>query len=498
MDIIITALKTLGPCRSSKLAEYLQEKKGISASAARKRISRSVSAIKFPIPLLPKKEKFVYLKEQYQLKKTFWPKLHATLRETNSVYGMAIGGLINRGGVVKASEFSVISGAPIALKKQVTTDVIAKNLEKAGIITKFENNGTYYYRLKEPFESKALNEYQSLLLVEHILLNGIREWARNLGLASYNKIQIRGDQKKCQVGQFLWDLTGPSYLLPLKTPPSKTPGFLVVDVFARGILSEDNIKYFVRKVQLLQSSIKNIKLLPILVGEGFNSSALNYGRGNGIILASTKNLFGSKVAKGISMLIETLNNAAAIAVVNPKKIITALNNLSQMEGAIGNLRGTFFELISVHLAKKGAVSVDHSVRIIDSKTNKTAAEIDVFRVVHRSEIVCIECKGKKPGGVIGIRDVNDWLKRLPLFKGYVKKQNHFKEAKVSFELWSTGTFSDKAIDKLEKEKRKRIKNPINWKDGEKILNVARGTQEQGIVRALKEHYGVRPIHWTRV
>ena len=489
MDSIVRILNNLGPCRSSNLAESLQKEEGISDSTARQRIFRSNLVIKFPIQLLPNREKFIYLKKQRQ-SKDFLLKLHTAMKKTNSVYGMAIDSLSIRGGIVKVSEFSVISGAPVALKKQITTDIVAKNLERAKIIEKFKDNGIDYYSLKPPFELKSIVQCQSLSSAEDILLDGIKDWARKLGLASYDKIQIRGDKLPRKVGQFVWDLTGPSYLLPLKTISSNKPkpGFLVIDVFSKGVLSESNIKYFVRKVQLLQASIKNIKLLPILVGEGFDSSALKYGKGKGMMLVSIEILFGRQVAKGISTLIETLNNSAAIAIKNPKKMSEVLKNLSPMEGAMGNLRGICFELISVYLAKKEAESIDHSVKVTDPQTGKTTTDIDVFRVIHKKKVMCIECKGKGPSGIVSIEEVDKWFKLLPKFKDYVKGQERFKQSKISFELWSTGTFSKDAIKKLEYEKKKRVKNPIDWKNGENILKMARDMGEQSIVQALKEHY----------
>ena len=128
----------------------------------------------------------------------------------------------------------------------------------------------------------------------------------------------------------------------------------------------------------------------------------------------------------------------------------------------------------------------------DPETKKMA-QIDVFRVIHKKKIMCIECKGKGPNGVVGIKDVNDWLKRLPLFKNYINAQDRFRGAQVSFELWSTCTFSDESIRKLEIERKNRIKNPINWKDGSAILALARKTGEQGIVDALNEHYIKHPL-----
>ena len=485
---IVQTLKKLGPCRSSKLAQYLQEKEGISDATARQRIVRNKSIQKFPIRLLPNREDFIYLKNQRN-SENFLLKLYDALKETKTVYGMTIDSLSIRGGIVKTSEFSVISGAPVALKKQVTASIVAKNLEKASVIKKHTFEGTDYYSLQPPFVSKSMAQYQSLLVAEQVLLDGIKNWVKQLGLASYNKIQIRGDASSRKVGQFVWDLTGPSYLLPLKTHLSNqtNPGFLVIDVFGKSTLSADSIKYFVRKVQLLQASIRNIKLLPILVGEDFDSSALRYGKENGIILASIKNLFGRQVAEGISTFIEILNNAAPIAIKNPNKLIETLKKLSQMEvGAIGNLKGTFFELISLHLAKKGAESVDHSVKVIDQNTNKIITDIDVFRIVHKTEVVCIECKGKKSSAYIEIHDVTKWLSLLPKFRDHIKNQKRFKNCSISFELWTTGTFSEDAIKKLQNYKNK--KQTIKWKDGKDILNMARTLQEKGIVDALKEHY----------
>ena len=68
--------------------------------------------------------------------------------------------------------------------------------------------------------------------------------------------------------------------------------------------------------------------------------------------------------------------------------------------------------------------------------------------------MCIECKGKGPGGIVTIEEVDNWLKRLPMFRNYISTQDRFTGAKVSFELWSTGTFSDESIKKLKKREKK--------------------------------------------
>ncbi len=64
------------------------------------------------------------------------------------------------------------------------------------------------------------------------------------------------------------------------------------------------------------------------------------------MLATPTNLFGQKVGKAIQSLVETLKNAAAIATTNPERLASLIDDLSEIEGAAGNLRGVLFELIN--------------------------------------------------------------------------------------------------------------------------------------------------------
>src|SRR6185437_4864852 len=95
--------------------------------------------------------------------------------------------------------------------------------------------------------------FRPRLLSESVILDALRDWARKLGLGGYNSIAIRGDSHARQVGQFKWDLSGPSYLLPLRRGKAVN-GFLVADVFSDRILDIHAIQFFIRKVQILRSS----------------------------------------------------------------------------------------------------------------------------------------------------------------------------------------------------------------------------------------------------
>ena len=125
MTDIERLLKRQGPMRGSEVAKRLQASLGISAEAARKRVSRVRPPVRrFPVHLLPKGESFVYLEEQ-RTSELFWTSFHRALRAAHSVYGYAIDGLLARGGLVPAAEFGVISGAPRAMKKQVSSGTVA-------------------------------------------------------------------------------------------------------------------------------------------------------------------------------------------------------------------------------------------------------------------------------------------------------------------------------------------------------------------------------------
>ena len=492
MNEIEGLLKRHGPMRGSVVAERLRERVNISSEAARKRISRIKPPVRrFPVQLFPKGESFLYLEEQRSSER-FWTLLHAALRDANSIYGYAIDGLLARGGVVPATEFAVISGAPGAMKKQVSHERVLETLCAAGAVERgnLEDGNEYVSVARYELGNADFKHARSSRLAEGVLLDGVREWVRKLGVGSYNAVRIRGDSSERGVGPFKWDLTAPSYLAPMKRGEGK-PGFVVADVFVDRILDEFEIRYFKRKSQLVNASIRT-RVLPILVADGFTRKALQDGKSAGVMMATTGNLFGERVAEGLRELVRTLNNAAAVAATDPARLARLVKDLSGIEGAALNLRGILFELIVAYLARQEATSVDVGVRARDAKTGKRA-EIDVFSVKSKAACVCIECKGKGPGGEVTVEEVEGWLRRIPIFRAHLVQQERFSEARQSFEMWTTGKFSTEALSKLEEEKARRTKWPIDWKDGRAVLEVARGAKEKAIGLALENHFLKHPL-----
>ena len=209
MDAIATLLDTLGPMRSSMLSERLCADHGTTPEAARKRLSRVRPPIRsYPVSLLPKREAFFYLQKDRNSER-FWSNLMRDMRETESAAAAAIDGLMARGGIVAVDEFPVISGAPVKQKKQIPTELILKRLEEARFIRRstIQDAGEVVMIDCSNLYSPDLRGMKGRRLAEVVMLDGIREWARRLGMASYNSIAIRGDDHPRMVGPYKWDLT---------------------------------------------------------------------------------------------------------------------------------------------------------------------------------------------------------------------------------------------------------------------------------------------------
>jgi hypothetical protein len=64
---------------------------------------------------------------------------------------------------------------------------------------------------------------------------------------------------------------------------------------------------------------------------------------------------------------------------------------------------------------------------------------------------------------------------------------------LKFELWTSGTFEPDALDYLNKEKVKRSKFPIEWKNGDDVLALAHNAKEKAIADALNQHFIRHPL-----
>ena len=299
---IAKALSEAGPARAGRLVTTLTHSLNISPEAARQRLSRARTPVERYGHLLPRREAFFYLERQRN-KECYWVNLLRDLRETGSVYACAIDGIAARGGIVPVDDYAVVSGAPIALKKQISSAGLAKRLVDLGIMKEKEIGGLGRCFVANPnavMEPLEPGPIRARRLAEGIILDALREWAWKNGIGSCNTITIRGEDQPLMVGQFKWDLTGPSYLLPVRRANTQN-GFVVADVFAEGRMEAHHIRYFIRKVQTYQKTANSGALFPILMAESFTGDAMTEGHKAGLMLTTPKNLFGRHVAAALDL-----------------------------------------------------------------------------------------------------------------------------------------------------------------------------------------------------
>ena len=493
MMSVIEALTNEGPARTARLVATLTQSLDISREAARQRLWRAGAPVERISGLLPKREAFLYLKH-HRNKQIYWNHLLRDLRETGSVYACAIDGLRARGGIVPEDEFAVVSGAPITLKKQISTSRVMRELVSLGVIKEEKLGGLGRCCIAEASAMMAPLDTVHVTarrLAESVILDGLREWTWKNGIGSHGTITIRGEGP-CRVGPFKWDLTGPSYLLPLRRA-NRPHGFLVADVFTEERLDVPHIQYFVRKVKTYEKTSNSGRLLPIIMADSFTGRAMTEGHKAGLILATQKSLFGRHVASAITNLIDTLIRVATNVDVDEGSLYQLLDQLSEIEGRAGNMRGIMFELLVAYIATR-----EHSgridLRVLHTHRNTGAqAEIDVLCVKNNNQVYTIECKGKAPGGTVSLSEVDRWLRKLPIMRDYVDIHPELRKCAQTHAFWTTGTFEPDALAKLTRERQQRTKRPIEWKDGKDVREVALRLNLKSIGDALQEHFMRHPV-----
>lgn len=497
MITVETILLSEGPALSSEVARRLVAQ-GCSPDVARQRISRAGSNVRRLKGLVfPRNARFLY-HAKHERSEQYWTALSRDIRQASPAYGPALAALQARDGVVPLEQFSIISGSPIRQQGQVSSETVLQRLEAVHLIERSEMQGVgpvVSLRADGYLGSPNFQRLRARLVVEKMLLLALRDWARRLGVASYDKIEIRGDADRLPTfGTFKWDLCGPSYMVPIvrrQKDGRPKPGFLVGDVIAGAAVDEHAVAAFVRKFSL-SSYLKNLPpFMPVLMADGYTPEAFNLGRSHGVMLATPKNLFGRDVAVGLATLLETLSKAAAVAVAKPEVIGELFDKLSSIDGADRNLRGSLFELVVGHLVQArfgGSIDINHLIRY-----DTFRAEIDVRRVV-AGEVWIYECKGYQPDHLIDAPEVEAWLKdKVPGIYSATKAEDRFNSSTIHFEFWTSGGFTDAAIAALKAARDRTKRYVIGWKAGKEVRSELARLSSSGMTAMFDQHFLKHPI-----
>jgi hypothetical protein len=492
-------LKKEGPCLSSRLVAVL-EAQGVGPQAARQRVSRAKGPVKRLQGLVfPRGVRFLYHQSSFN-SSDYWEALLRDIAEASPAYAPAIAALIARGGIVPVAHFHILSGAPILQRGQIASSAVLDRLLNVRLVSQQDVSGVgpcIVLSGNGYFEHASDEVFKARLLTENILLLAVKDWARKLGAASYNKITIRDEiPEPPKVGTFRWDLAGPSYLAPMvrrEADGKPRPGFLVCDVIVGSVVDEKAIAAFLRKCQLLGYLRRVPPVLPLLIADRFTRKAFQLGRSRGVMMATPGNLFGREVAQGLASLLATLSKAAAVASRNPEVIGELFEKLSGIEGAASNLRGALFEMLVGHCVQKredGLIDIGKS--LVDPKSGRSA-DVDVFRVKEQREVWCYECKGHQPTEIVNLSAVQHWVTdRVPLMHEALKDRR-FQGCEFHYEFWTRGSFAPDASAFLEKVAAKTKKYALGWKDGSAVREYAAKIRPSTVLKVLDEHYFKHPL-----
>jgi hypothetical protein len=494
-DPIEEYLDRNGPALSGEVASYLSDHVGMSPNAARKRVSRASGSVKRLAGItFPHKARFLYLESQFG-SPWYWDHLRDALINTGSAYGYAIAALQQRDGIVSAERFSIVCGAPLKQRKHLSPDIISQRLSQAGLLSKVVIPGIgdcialvqsagHYDRFGGSMRAQAVTE--------DILLRAVKDWLRNLGIASYGKVAMRVGADLPKVGTFVWDLTAPSYLghmVRKAADGSAKPGFVVCDAYLGGTMTNAGVRPFIRKCVTLRSLRRLGPCMQILIADRFQPDAFEELKKFGIVPATPENLFGREIADGLLQLTSVLESAAH-AVIDPAQFDELFSKLGKIEGASNQLRGTLFEFLVADIVRKSTWPTIYMNRMFKAP-DEAQAEADVVAVRDRHAIRVMECKGHNPLGRIPDSDFKRWLQHsVPVCFKAIKAHPDWKNLDVTFEFWATAPLSDEAMALFEDAKAKL--NPrryaIELRLGPEILRICRETKDDSVVTAFEKHF----------
>lgn len=492
-------LLKVGPCLSSFAAKQLHQKSGLSAEAARQRVSRTRDPVRrLPELLFPRNARLLYHESTYNSAK-YWDGILAHIGQASPAYDAAVHGLRSRGGIVPVEQFHSVCGAPHRQRKQLCSDAVLTRFRKIGLVELREVKGLgecVAFSARVPLPCISDQEARARQIAENIVLSAVDAWAGRLGLASHASIRRRGADVPPQVGTVRWDLTGPSYVLGLRRIDEggrPKPGFLVGDVALGTSIGIDAVSAFVRKCGFIRSTPNVGALFPMFIADHFEPAAFKLGRSHGVLLATTENLFGAEVAQALRALIQTLMHAAATAVARPEVVDQLFGALGKIEGAASNLRGALFELIVGHCVKKldgGHIDIGKVFTTEDGER----AEVDVLRLRDNGEAWSYECKGYGPSQVVDEDEVEVWLsKKVPRIYKALRDVPGSPHTEMFFEFWTSGEFSKDAVKLLRSAQKRTTTYSVGWKCGEDIRRYASRLRPRSVANMLDTHFLRHPI-----
>lgn len=480
MTYLEKVIKEKGPILSSELLENLINKeKNLSNDAARKRLSRIGKDIFSVRGLFANGQKLFFHREIYQ-KEEYYSGLREALEKSGKQYNIILKSLEYHFGAINIMHLASYSINPV---KKLSGHLLFKSaLTKLTDLNIVQIDNDYVY-LSSTITDKKINHRYSkgVEIAKNFILLQFNDWARKIGMISYNSSKFHSD-----FGNYQFNLVAPSYIASLTKFSSNTiiPAFVIADVLIGNVTNENDVDFFVNKINVLKTQKSLANFIPFLIVDSVENDALNKLKSHGIIIGFTEQLFGSEYKDLLDSLINLVTNAGAILKKNPEAYLDLMNRLNKLvDGKTNNLRGDLFEFAVGYYHGQLSKSIDISKTILFEGLQR---EIDVLSI-YQNNITISECKGYNKQ--TSRDDIETWLgEKVPIIRKWLLSQNFSDGKEIIFEYWSTGGFTEEANSLLIERKTSTKKYQILTYNLTEMISLAKSNRLKKFTEILREYY----------
>tara|TARA_R110002096_G_scaffold426827_1_gene637053 strand:+ start:105 stop:1559 length:1455 start_codon:yes stop_codon:yes gene_type:complete len=473
-------IKDKGPILSSELLESLATtESALSREAARKRLSRISKDVYRVKGLFADGQILFHDKEDYGTE-NYYSGLSRALKKAGKQYHIILQSLDFHFGQIKLSQLPSYSVNPVLdLKGHVTFGTALDKLKRLNLIHVDDEFVTVSGLITD--NNPNHNRAKGIEVAKNFLLIQFNDWSRKIGLVSYNSSKFHSE-----FGKYQFNFVSPSYIgsLPKRNGKNIIPAFVVADILIGNTVNEGQTEFFINKVKTLKFQKNLAKFIPFLIVESIDTKALNSLKAEGVVVGFVNELFGDKYKELLSSLISLVTNAGAILKKNPDAYLDLISKLNKLvDGKTNNLRGDLFELAVGYYQGRVCKSIDIG-KIINHEGIQR--EIDVFGL-QSDKIFVSECKGYNQN--VGLEEVKTWLtEKVPVIRKWILDQPSISDKELVFEFWSTGGFTEEAIDFLTKRRNNTNKYKIEFLNLDDMVEKSKEIKSKKFTEILREYY----------
>lgn len=460
---------------SSQLALSIQESEKISGNTASQKVARD-KAIRKMKGFFSSGQSFCFL-EEHLTESDFFEKLIGSMKSYGKKYWYCLNAVKMNGGIVSQKFLECYTNYPVlALKSHIPFKEVLQKFVANNIFIFSEG----HYLLSPKFNQSSTNllQYSTIEMIKEDILNNFHSLTKNTGLISFHT-----GEYFAEFGKLRWAFKGVCPINGLKSEGKF--GYLLADILFGHPVYEKDVEFLIDKLKTIQSFKNAARVLPFLLVDDLEPSALQLLKRNGIAVGFIRELFGQKYADTLKDLVSVLNNAGASLKKDSDKYLDLIIELKKYNsGLANNIKGTLFEFVVGHFhSAKSNSSVDLGREIFE---NNKRHEIDVLAVYH-DKVVFSECKATKSG--VEHEKVEKWItEKIPAFRQWALKQETWRNKKLEFEYWATNGYDADAEKALKRISETANSIKVSYFAGQDIRDKAVELKNKKLKEAVNNYF----------